>query len=226
MRSALAPTTLLILVLCGGCGAGNSPSQFEAGMKALREGNYAEAYCRWRPLAERGYAEAQYHLGWLFANGNGMSVDIEQALAWWGEAARQGHADAQFAVGLAYTTGEGMKKDLDEAINWYLAAARQGHQDARDILVQLNGDSTVHLLERHPEIAKESWFGWTATVKGDRINVRAGPGTEHRVVAQLDQDTTLRVIGRRGDWLMVVLPSATGQVHAWIYKTLVREISR
>ena len=169
MRSALAPTTLLILVLCGGCGAGNSPSQFEAGMKALREGNYAEAYCRWRPLAERGYAEAQYHLGWLFANGNGMSVDIEQALAWWGEAARQGHADAQFAVGLAYTTGEGMKKDLDEAINWYLAAARQGHQDARDILVQLNGDSTVHLLERHPEI-----LGWLDCDRQRRSHQCAG----------------------------------------------------
>ena len=71
MRSALAPTTLLILVLCGGCGAGNSPSQFEAGMKALREGNYAEAYCRWRPLAERGECHTE-----LLLAGRKVGMDL------------------------------------------------------------------------------------------------------------------------------------------------------
>ena len=47
------------------------------------DGDYAEAYCLWRPLAEQGYAEAQYHLGWLYANGNGLAVDIDRALGFW-----------------------------------------------------------------------------------------------------------------------------------------------
>jgi len=201
--------------------AGRVPPSFDTGMRALTKGDYAIAYCDWLPLAERGYADAQYHIGWLYANGNGLAVDIDQALTWWGRAAGQGHADAQFAVGLAYTTGEGMKKDLDEAVSWYLAAARQGHQDARDILVRLNGDASIDLLAEHPELAAEEWFGWPAKINRDRINLRNGPGTEHAVVTQLDKGTQLRVIGQRGDWLMVALAADGEQKVAWVYRALV-----
>lgn len=194
--------------------------EFDAGLQALTTGDYAEAYCRWRPLAERGFAEAQYHLGWLYANGNGLAVSIEQALDWWTRAAAQGHADAQFAVALAYTTGEGIKKDLAEALKWYLAAARAGHEDAREILVQLGGEPDFRLLETYPEIAGEDWFGWQARVRGERINVRGGPGTNHKIVGQLTQGTRLRVVGQRGDWYMVVMPDAEAEPLAWIYKTL------
>ena len=226
MSRPLLRALLIGLLLAEGCESGTSTDQFEVGLQALQQGNFAEAYCRWRPLAEHGYADAQYHLGWLYANGNGMNVDMQQALDWWTEAARQGHADAQFAVGLAYTTGEGMQKDLNEAIIWYLAAARQGHQDARDILVQLNGDPGVHLLELHPEVAREGWFGWSARVAGERINVRAGPGTDQKIVAQVEKGSAVRVIGQRGDWYMVVLPPAASGNTAWIYKSLVSAVSR
>ncbi|MCB1724081.1 MAG: SEL1-like repeat protein [Gammaproteobacteria bacterium] len=213
----------LVMLMTGSACADRVPEQFRTGMQALTEGNYAEAYCLWKPLADRGYAEAQYHLGWLYANGNGLAVDIERAVAYWKAAAQQGHADAQFAIALAYTTGEGMKKDLDVAVSWYLKAARTGHQDAREILLRLNGDRSVHLLEKHPELAREDWFGWRAEVSGERINVRDGPGTNHKVVATLEQGTGVRVVGTNGDWYMVVLPSTKRDAAvkvAWIYRTL------
>ena len=68
-----------------------------------------EAYRRWKPLAERGYAEAQYNIGWLYANGNGLAVDIGQALDWWMKAAAGTCTDAQFAVGSGHTTGDGSR---------------------------------------------------------------------------------------------------------------------
>ena len=208
--------------------AGESPRQFDTGMEALMAGNYAEAYCVWRPLAEQGYAEAQYHLGWLYANGNGLAVDIQQALAFWRMAAQQGHADAQFAIALALTTGEGLDRDLNAAVDWYLKAARQGHQDARDILIRLNGDRAIDLMASHPEVAAQGWFGWTAEVTGEHINVRGGPGTGHKVVARLEKGDRVRVIGRRDDWYMVILPGdidAGDENAAWIYKTLVSRAS-
>ena len=217
---------LLGCVIAGACDAGRTPQEFDLGMQSLQAGNYAEAYCRWKPLAERGYAEAQYNIGWLYANGNGLAVDIGQALDWWMKAAAQGHADAQFAVGLAYTTGDGIKADLDEAVKWYLAAARQGHQDAREILLRLNGDPTMNLFEKHPELVHESWFGWAAVINNDRINVRAGPGTEHEIVAQMEKGSTVRVIGQRGDWYMVVMPPFKEGRMAWIFKTLVSDADR
>ena len=210
---------MLLSACCwAGSAANAAPSDLEVGLQALQRGDYAEAYCLWRPLADSGSAEAQYHIGWLYANGNGLAVDIDRAVALWMQAAGQGHADSQFAVGLAYTTGEGMRMDLDEAVNWYLMAARQGHQDARDILVRLNGDPEVELLQRHPELAGEAWFGWQARITRDRINVRRGPGTQHPVVTQLDEGANVRVIGQREDWYLVALEDGAT---AWIYKVLV-----
>jgi TPR repeat protein len=225
MSGRLLRSVLLVGLLTGSAGcAADRGGDFEAGMAAMLNGDYAEAYCRWKPLAERGHVEAQYNLGWLYANGNGMRVSIERALEWWMKAAAQGYGDAQFAVALAYTTGEGMRPDLDEAVRWYLMAARQGHGDAREILLRLNGDPSVSLIEDHPELAREPWFGWTARVEGERINVRGGPGTEHPVVAQLEQATPVRVVGERGDWYMVILPAEAQSRMAWVYKPLVRAV--
>lgn len=225
MSACLRGAVLALALFGSGAGcAADSGREFERGMQAMLQGDYAEAYCRWKPLAQRGHGDAQYNLAWLYANGNGMRVNMALALDWWMKAAAQGHADAQFAVALAYTTGEGMKADLGEAVRWYLMAARRGHPDARDILVRLNGDPAVPLLEQHPEIAREDWFGWTAQVSGERINARGGPGTEHPVVGQLEHDLRLRVIGERGDWYMVVLPPPQEGRVAWVYKGLLSAV--
>ncbi len=204
----------------------SSPRDFEIGMQALREGNFAEAYCRWKPLAKKGNAEAQYNLGWLYANGNGLNVDVKQAVHWWRDAALQGHADAQFAIALAYTTGEGLKKDLKEAVKWYVIAAEQGHRDAREILTRLNGDPKIDLLALNPKLFEYEWFGWYSKVQGDRINVRGGPGTKHAIVAKLTKGTEIRVVGRRNDWFLVVLPEEIDKESGWIYTSLLKRTSQ
>ena len=229
MRGIRTAALIGALLTMQSSNAQGRPAAFEQGMQALKAGNYAEAYCLWRPLADQGHAEAQYHVGWLYANGNGLAVDIERALAFWGAAAKQGHADAQFAVALAYTTGEGMDKDLVRATDWYLEAARQGHEDAREILLRLNGEGAIDVFAHHPEVIHEDWFGWQARVKGRRINVRGGPGIGHPIVDHLDQDTRVRVVGRDGDWYRVILPSgASAGAHrqAWIYRNLLKRLDR
>lgn len=213
------PLVLLALSLVGQTYA--MPRQFEVGMEALLKGNFAEAYCRWKPLAERGYAEAQYNVGWLYANGNGMNVDITTAVYWWQSAAEQGHADAQFAIALAYTTGEGIKKDMTQAVSWYLRAAKQGHQDSRDILTRLNGDPKLRLAENYPELADQPWFGWPATVKSNRVNVRSGPGTKFKVVVQLNKNDTVKIVGTQNNWYLVRIPGHEDKV-SWMYNTLLK----
>lgn len=43
----------------------------------------------------------------------------------------------------------------------------------------------------------------SATISGDRVNVRNGPGTEYDVVTQFVAGQQLQIIGRYGDWLQV-----------------------
>lgn len=221
--------TALLLYLAPGWATAEAPTAFEEGMAALLQGNFAEAYCHWKPLAARGHAESQYHLGWLYANGNGLRVDMREAMAWWKAAADQGHADAAFALGLAYITGEGIERDMTKAAHWLYQAASAGHADAREALLRLAGDTTLEdLFLIVPDLKDEPWFGWDAEVLGNRINVRAGPGTSHRIVGTLTRGERVRVLGRRGDWLRIRVPESAESDHsglAWVYHSLLKPVS-
>jgi TPR repeat protein len=82
---ALAAATLLALTLVAGA---PSPAQaqvsdrFLAGYNAYNKQDYATALYYWRPLAEDGNSEAQYDLGIMFLNGQGVKQDIAEAIKW------------------------------------------------------------------------------------------------------------------------------------------------
>jgi len=88
--------------------------------------------------ARQGLAEAQFHLGNMYAYGlANLPPDADpQRLAaqWFFEAARQGHADAQYSLGILFLTGSGVNQDAEEARKWIARAAAQGHADARAYL--------------------------------------------------------------------------------------------
>ena len=61
--------------------------------------------------AATGDAAAQMKLGWVYANGKGVSQDYEKAFEWWSKAAEQGNTGAQFHLGWMYANGKGVPKD-------------------------------------------------------------------------------------------------------------------
>jgi TPR repeat protein len=77
------------------------------------------------PLAEEGNDEAQYTLGKLYYEGQGLSPDYKSALKWFRLAAEQGFAKAQCDLGRMYEQGTGVTKDYEEARKWYCLAAEQ-----------------------------------------------------------------------------------------------------
>ena len=77
------------------------------------------------PLAEKGHAAAQYSLGLLYANGQGVPKDDTQARPWDEKAAAQGRADAQVNLGILYDYGRGVPQDFKKAVYWYRLSAHQ-----------------------------------------------------------------------------------------------------
>jgi uncharacterized protein len=49
------------------------------GRVAYHRQDYKEAFRLWLPLAEQGNVEAQHHLGFLYADGQGVSQDKKEA---------------------------------------------------------------------------------------------------------------------------------------------------
>jgi TPR repeat protein len=72
-----------------------------------------------RQAAEQGDANAQFRLGAMYANGQGVGQDFAQAAQWWRRAAEQGQATAQFGLGTLYDSGTGVAQDHAQAIQWY-----------------------------------------------------------------------------------------------------------
>jgi uncharacterized protein len=84
-----------------------------------------------RPMAERGYAGAQYNVGVVYANGQGVPQDYVEAAKWCRLAADQGLAVAQYTLGWMYANGQGVKQDYVEAAKWYRLAADQAYAAAQ-----------------------------------------------------------------------------------------------
>jgi len=97
----------------------------DAASAAYQKGNYATALRLLRPLADQGDAHAQFNLGVMYAEGQGVPQDYAEAAKWYRLAADQGHAQAQYNLGLWYATGGGGAQDAVSAHMWFnLAAAR------------------------------------------------------------------------------------------------------
>ena len=85
----------------------------------------------WLKKAEQGDADAQYNLGVLYDNDQGVSPDYNEAAKWYRKAAEQGHEKAQYNLGVLYDLGRGVRQDCSEAAKWYRKAAKQGNASAQ-----------------------------------------------------------------------------------------------
>jgi TPR repeat protein len=84
-----------------------------------------------RRLAEDGDAEAQLHLGLMYAAGSGVRQNDEEAVIWFERAAKQGHPAGQFNFGYMYVLGKGVAQDSAAATEWFRRAADQGNAAAQ-----------------------------------------------------------------------------------------------
>jgi TPR repeat protein/serine/threonine protein kinase len=65
--------------------------------------------------------------GVAYANGDGVTQDLAEAVRCYQKAADQGLAAAQFNLGVCYARGEGIEKNEAQAVHWYRKAADQGY---------------------------------------------------------------------------------------------------
>ena len=103
--------------------------------RALHKAEKFESAVSWYLLAaERGHPSAQYNLGWMYDQGQGVRKDSNAAVKWYRKAADQGGEDAMYNLGWMYDKGKGVRQDTLEAIKWYRRAAQLGNASAQATL--------------------------------------------------------------------------------------------
>jgi TPR repeat protein len=117
-------------------------------------------------LAESGNVEAQFNLGLMFDQGQGVPQNYTEAAKWYRKAAEQGHADAQYFLGTMYIQGQGVPQNYTEATTWLKKAAEQGLTDAQFILggMYYHGQGVLKSL-------KAAYVWWSiASESGDKTS--------------------------------------------------------
>ena len=57
----------------------SASADFQKGLTAAQNGDFATALRQWTPLAKQGDAVAQFNLGLMYRNGNGVPQDYKTA---------------------------------------------------------------------------------------------------------------------------------------------------
>jgi len=174
---AIAVLCLINLVVVTGVVAADP---FEEGVAAYQQGKFDEARKLWEPLAEKGEAAAQFNLGVLYAEGQGVVRDDNKAGELYRKAADQGYAPAQFNLGVMYEAGRGVDKDLTRAAKLWQQAAEQDFVQAQYNLATLyfygrGVDKDLREARR--------WFARAAQL-GDAAAARALETVEKRMQAE------------------------------------------
>ena len=91
---------------------------FTDGLSAFNIGDYAAAYAIWLPLAERGDANSQSSIAYLFHEGKGVRQDSTIAAKWYYLAANHGEPTAQSFLCEMHMRGDGVPRDLSLSLMW------------------------------------------------------------------------------------------------------------
>ena len=91
---------------------------YKDGVAAYARQDYVTAAKLMRVAADQGKAKAQYNLGLMYEDGQGVTQDYKEAVNWYRLSADQGDADAQYNLGLMYANGQGVTQDYKEAVKW------------------------------------------------------------------------------------------------------------
>ncbi len=151
-RLGLSIVVGLVLVL-----ATPTWADLQAGLDAYKRGDYEAALKEFRLAAEQGDAQAQFQLGVMYDEGQGVAQDFREAVPWYRRAAEQGHALAQNNLGVVYGKGQGVTQDYVIAHKWTNLASAQGYENAIKNLGFLEEMMTPSQIVEAQRLARE----WT-----------------------------------------------------------------
>ena len=160
-----------------------SAVDFWAGSAYYLRGDFTAALREWRPLAEEGDARAQYYLGIMHANGEGVPENDRQAAYWFQESARQGNSQSQYHLGIMYANGEGVPEDDPQAVYWFRKSANQG--DAR---AQFNLGVMYEFGEGVPEADRQAVNWYRRAAEQGHVRAQFGLGLMYADGAGIPRD--------------------------------------
>ncbi len=109
-------------------------NQTNASPKVIQEfpDQDAENFQKTKALAEKGDADAQNALGWIYLNGYGVTKDQPEAIKWLTKSVTNGNLQAASRLACHYAFDN--DKNVEEALRWFRFSAERGEVSDQEIL--------------------------------------------------------------------------------------------
>lgn len=131
-------------------------ADFNDGIVAHQMGEYEKAYNIMRSLAEASnHAYAQYYVGMMYLNGQGVEQDYAKAGEWFLKAAENRVPQAQYKLGRLYFDGNGMPRDFERAYAWFRVGAVHNHKLSIKSLDEARSNLSEAELEEAEKLSLE-----------------------------------------------------------------------
>ena len=146
------------LVLCATSAYGQS---FKEAIEAYRRGDYETAARGFKAFAQKGNAQAQHNLGFMYAKGQGVPKNYAKAVKWLWPAAEKGDTRAQVMIGVMHYEGRGVPKDYLEAYKWSsLAIAYAREEKVHKLAVKLRNSLEKRMTPKQIAEAQRQAAEW------------------------------------------------------------------
>ncbi len=129
----------LILFFWGGGSLANQ-NDIETGLEASNKGDFELAMNIWLPHAQSGNSLAQFYVGSLYRNGEGVDVDYLEAARWFKLSADNGEWISQSNLGQMYYLGQGVDQSYQNAAYYLELAATQGDPKSQHNLAHMHAE--------------------------------------------------------------------------------------
>lgn len=112
-------------------------ADFANAKKAYDSGDFKTAHAEFLIEADGGNAEAQFYVGYMYMQKQGVKRKRDEAARYYQLAVDQGHPQAHLALAKMYYDGKGVKKNREKAAQMYQKMADQGNAGAQTELGKL-----------------------------------------------------------------------------------------
>jgi len=139
---------------------GSAWAEYEAGVRAYTDGDFALALEEFRDSARQGHAGSEFMLGVQYFNGAGVEQDPAIAAIYFHLAAEKGYPAAQLAFGSIYIRGVGVWQDLVQAHYWLSLAVLGSAADLQSQAEALRSATALLMTPAEIDEAEQLAAAW------------------------------------------------------------------
>ena len=96
---------------------------FNKALLLNQQGGHKKAFEIYTSLAEKGHADAENNLGYMYKSGVGTKQNYQKAVELYQRSANQDYVHAQVNLAFMYSSGSGVQQDYSKALFWFRRAA-------------------------------------------------------------------------------------------------------